>query len=124
MVDCLTNTGAEFLDQPPSGLMVSPIGTPLQLNCTVNQESRQIWTVRLPGIRDLSSSDSRELPILNARGIQVQVSSPRTSQLVFTGTVEIQATVWCTALTTSGVTLGNRVEVRIYGKIVVIDYYY
>ena len=69
----------------------------------------------------LSTSDSLAVLILNANGIQVQESSPRASQLVFTGTVEIQATVWCAALTIRSSTLGNNVVVRIYGKIVDID---
>ena len=68
----------------------------------------------------VSSTDPLQVPLLNARGIQVQDSSPRASQLVFTGTVEIQATVWCAAIAISS-TLGNRVEVRIYGKIALID---
>ena len=106
-----TNIGIEFLDQPLPGPILSPIGTQLELNCTVNQEFRQIWTVRLPGMRDpVFSSDPLAVPLLNAHGIQVQVSSPRTSQLVFTGTVKVQATVWCAALTIGSSFLGNRVE--------------
>ena len=59
--------------------------------------------------------------LLNAHGIQVQVSSPRASQLIFTGTMEVRATVWCTASVIGvGVTQRNRVEVRI-GKIAVIE---
>ena len=70
----------------------------------------------------VSTSDPFQVPQLNAHGIQVQATSNRTSQLVFTGTVEIRTTVWCTAIVIGiNTTDGNRVEVRIYGKIAAID---
>ena len=73
----------------------------------------QAWTVELPGHVQVSSSDPTRESLLNNKGIQVRNTSlRRTSQLVFTGAVEVEATVWCEA----GTTIGNRVEVRIYGE--------
>ena len=63
----------------------------------------------------MSSSDPLREQLLNSNGIQVHETSLRMSQLVFTGAVQIRAIVRCIASAESD-TLGNQVEVRIYGK--------
>ena len=110
----------KFFEQPPPGFILLPIGTPLQLNCTLNEGFHVGWIVRIPGIRRLTDSDLDELKILNAHGIQVPLIEERKSQLTFSGAVEIRAVVWCLVTNNRGFSKGNRVEVIVYGKIVVI----
>lgn len=111
--------GTKFLFQPEPGKILSPIDSTLQLNCTVNQGFIQSWRVWVPGIRhSVSTIDPIRIQLLiNNYGIQVRVSSSKTSQLIFTGTVSVEATVKCTATAESDYieTHGNRVEVVIYG---------
>ncbi len=60
--------------------MVSPIGTPIQLTCSVNREYALKWFVQVLGLdNELTSGDSLDKITLNSRGITVKDGSNSTS---------------------------------------------
>lgn len=109
-----------FLDQPPMGYISSPVATPVSLSCSVNEGFIQTWSIDLPGSNEpvFSHDTLVGVPALNSYGIQVESSSFRMSQLVFSATIQVQVTVRCAAINHSfpeSPTSGNQVTVIIYG---------
>ena len=113
---CSYNIAEEIIDQPLPGRILSPIGTPVQLNCMVRERCTAVWQVMFPDSDlVLSSSDTvTGLPELMRRGLQLQSQSPNMSQLIFNVSSQLQATVRCFSVCPA-ITFGNTTEVNIYG---------
>ncbi len=69
-----------FVEEPGPGPVVSPIGTPIELTCSVNREYALRWFVQVLGLdNELASGDNIEEPILNSHGIYLKEGSNSTS---------------------------------------------
>lgn len=101
--------------------ILSPSGEKLHLNCSVIQSCRQSWRIELSDrVNDpITTGDDFVREVLNNSGIQVSIFSTHMSQLVFTGVVEVNATVACLARCPPDFILseGNHANIIIYGKL-------
>ncbi len=113
----ICSLATEFIDQPLPGRILSPIGTAVQLNCTVSEGCTAHWRVVFSGSDQQFTTDGQiGLIGLMRRGIQPQSQSPTMSQLIFNATLQLQATVRCICFSqTMDPTLGSETEVIIYG---------
>ncbi len=69
-----------FVEEPGPGPVVSPIGTPIELTCSVNTEYALRWFVQVLGLsNELASDDSLDTIALNSQGITVKDGSNSTS---------------------------------------------
>ncbi len=109
-----------FVEEPGPGPVVSPIGTPIELTCSVNREYGLIWFVRVSGMELRSDSEFDE-PGFISRGITVKEqerSNSTSSHLVINATqVNSVEYVECEAvlLTDNTRTRSGRVDVTIFG---------
>ncbi len=110
-----------FVEEPGPGPVVSPIGTPIELTCSVNTEYALRWFVQVLGLdNELASGDSLDTISLNSRGITVKDAT--SSHLVINVTqVNSVEYVECEAVLLSNPntrTRSGRVDVTIFGIII------
>ncbi len=105
-----------FVEEPGPGPVVSPIGTPIELTCSVSGEYTLRWLVKVSEFNDeLASSDGTVVGRLNSRGVyEKDGSSPTSSHLVINVTqVNIVEYVECEAVSDLNMTRSGRVDVTI-----------
>ncbi len=101
--------------------MVSPIGTPIELTCSVNGEYTLRWFVQVLGLdNELASGDSLDTIVLNSRGITVKEGSNSTSSHLVINVTQVNSVeyVECEAvlLTDTNTRIrSGRVDVTIFG---------
>ncbi len=110
-----------FVEEPGPGPVVSPIGTPIELTCSVNREYALRWFVQVLGLdNELASGDSLDTIALNSRGITVKDASNSTSShlVINVKKVNIVEYVECEAVLltdTNTRTRSGRVDMTIFG---------
>ncbi len=110
-----------FVEEPGPGPVVSPIGTPIQLTCSVNGEYALRWFVQVLGFNnELGSADPLDTMALNSRGITVKEGSNSTSSHLVINVTQVNSVeyVECEAVLltdTSTRTRSGRVDVTIFG---------
>ncbi len=110
-----------FVEEPGPGPVVSPIGTPIELTCSVNTEYALRWFVQVLGLdNELASSDSFDEIILNSRGIHLKEGSNSTSSHLVINVTQVNSVeyVECEALLLADRNIQNRssrVDVTIFG---------
>ncbi len=101
--------------------MVSPIGTPIELTCSVNGEYTLRWFVRVSGLNnELASADSIDMMALNSRGIYLKEGSNSTSSHLVINATQVNSVeyVECEAVLLTDTrtrTRSGRVGVTIFG---------
>ncbi len=109
------------VEEPGPGPVVSPIGTPIELTCSVNTEYALRWFVQVLGLNnELTSGDSIDEMILNSRGITVKEGSNSTSSHLVINVTQVNSVeyVECEAVLltdTNTRTRSGRVDVTIFG---------
>ncbi len=110
-----------FVEEPGPGQVVSPIGTPIELTCSVNGEYALRWFVQVSGLNnELASGDSLDTIVLNSRGITVKDGSNSTSSHLVINVTQVNSVeyVECEAVlltNTNTRTRSGRVDVTIFG---------
>ncbi len=110
-----------FVEEPGPGPVVSPIGTPIELTCSVNGGYILIWFVRVSDQgRELSSDSNSDSETLNSQGITVKDGSNSTSSHLVINVTQVNSVeyVECEALLltdTNRRTRSGRVDVTIFG---------
>ncbi len=110
-----------FVEEPGPGQVVSPIGTPIELTCSVNREYALRWFVQVLGLNnELASGDSLDTIALNSRGITVKDGSNSTSSHMVINVTQVNSVeyVECEAVlltNPSTRTRSGRVDVTIFG---------
>ncbi len=111
-----------FVEDPGPGLVVSPIGTPIELTCSVNEEYNLIWFVQVTDqLMELSSDSNFDRLALNSQGIYVKEGSNSTSSHLVINVTQLNNSVEyveCGAvlLTNPNMrTRSGRVDVTIFG---------
>ncbi len=110
-----------FVEEPGPGPVVSPIGTPIELTCSVNTEYALRWRVKISGLdNELASGDSLDAIALNSRGITVKEGSNSTSSHLVINVTQVNSVeyVECEAVLLSNPrtrTRSSRVDVTIFG---------
>ena len=112
-----------FRTQPGSGseCVISPVGTRLQLNCSVVKGySIHQWSVHLPGTPRAVDTNDRLLEFLMEHGITVQNLGTQTSEFIFSGRENnSQTIVRCIAVDDNNPSItfpSEPVEVIIYSE--------
>ncbi len=108
-----------FVNEPGPGPILSPVWTPVQLNCTVEEGYRAHWSVTLPDRSDPTRTNVMDVTeYLMMRGIKARNTGSQMSQLIFNGNnSNSPATVKCFAVNTTLMESdGTPVEVIFYGK--------
>ncbi len=111
-----------FVEEPGPGPVVSPIGTPIELTCSVNIEYALRWFVQVVGLdNELNSGgDSLDAIVLNSRGITVKDGSNSTSSHLVINVTQVNSVeyVECEAVLLTDINIRNRsdrVDVTIFG---------
>ncbi len=111
-----------FVEEPGPGPVVSPIGTPIELTCSVNTEYALRWFVKVLGLsNELTTGDSFiDEIILNSRGIYEKEGSNSTSSHLVINVIQVNSVeyVECGAVlltNPSTRTRSGRVDVTIFG---------
>ncbi len=110
-----------FVEEPGPGPVVSPIGTPIELTCSVNREYALRWFVQVSGLdNELGSADRLDTMALNSRGITVKDGSNSTSSHLVINVTQVNSVeyVECGAVlltNPSTRTRSSRVDVTIFG---------
>ena len=110
-----------FLNDPGPDRILSPAGTTIQLNCSINPVQSYViqWQLKLPDrIRPFYTDTGNAVEILVQRGITVQGAGTQTSSITFSGQERnSQTTVKCAAISHESTSriLGEAVDLIIYG---------
>ncbi len=117
-----------FQEQPGSGRVVSPVGTQIQLNCSVmDGYNARSWSVRFPESPDVVVDARAELELLRNRGITFRNLGTQMSQIIISGQLgNSQTTVRCVAANDTNAAVrceSEPVQVVIYGKLITLECY-
>ncbi len=111
-----------FVEEPGPGPVVSPIGTPIELTCSVSGGYTLRWFVKVLGFNnELGSADDLDTMALNSRGITVKDGFNSTSSHLVINVTQLNNSVEyveCEAVLltdTSTRTRSDRVDVTIFG---------
>ncbi len=107
-----------FVEEPGPGPVVSPIGTPIELTCSVSGGYTLRWLVKVSEFnKELASTDMVDSGRLNSRDVyEKEGASSTSSHLVINVTqVNIVEHVECEALSDLNSTRSGRVDVTIFG---------
>ena len=112
-----------FLEYPAVHT-AAPIGTQINLTCTVTTEYRVVWIVEIPGIGRFESEDSVAVSALQDEGFVTATTSAqnRENPLTITGSSRTnQATVQCAAVNVSNnftrFTFATLITVEFFSKL-------
>ena len=110
-------TESVFTETPGPGPLIAPLGTQVQLTCSITESYRVLWRYLPPGVTDIQLADIDQT--LRTRGIKVENPSNTTSHLIVNGTVgNNQSSFVCFAIKRNDSVRRSRsrlVEVVFYG---------
>lgn len=108
-----------FVVEPGPRQVVAPVGSLVELNCSVREGFRLArWNIFIPGSRELSSSDSTDIIQLNSKNIFVRSYGESSSELIINSTTVLRTYVDCEARNSTTLISGLRshqVNISIYG---------